>query len=146
MSPFLKGAAAALGLMTGGAVAIALFLIGIQADFGLSDEALSATAQIGATLLIAYAVETCWFIKESRSRGSNSENWIGFVSGLGVCSALGVFIALAFIGYEGSLSFLQAFAAVWMIFSLGFLALLVALLPYLLYEWVHAIHTDYPEE
>jgi cytochrome bd-type quinol oxidase subunit 2 len=136
----------AVGFMAGGAATIALILVVVQADFSLSDDALSAIAQIGATLLIAYALETSWFVKESRARGSKRENWLGFVTGIGICSALGVVIAIAFIGYEGTLSFLQAFAAVWMLFSLGFLALLVALLPYVLYEWVHTVHTEYPDE
>ncbi|HEX5982984.1 MAG TPA: hypothetical protein VFY69_02140 [Solirubrobacterales bacterium] len=146
MPPFARGVIAAVGSMVGGSTAVALLLIGSEADFVLSDEALAAMAQIGATLLIAYAVETSWFVKESRSRGRERENWLGFVTGVGACGALGTAIAIAFIGHDGSLSFLQAFAGMWMLFSIGLLALLVAFLPYLLYELVHALNTEYPDE
>lgn len=146
VSPFAKGIAVAVGFMAGGAIAVALFIVGLDANFRLSDEALSAMAQIGATLLIAYAVETSWFIKESRVRGSKRENWVGFVAGIGVCSAFGVAFAIALLEHHGPSNFLEAFAGMWMLFSLGFLALLVALLPYVLYEWAHTIHTEYPDE
>jgi hypothetical protein len=146
MSPFQKGIAAAFGFMAGGALAMAMFVVGVEANLRLSDDALSAMAQIGATLLIAYAVETSWFIKESRIRGSKRENWVGFVAGLGACSALGVGFAITLLGHHGPPNFLEAFAATWTLFSLVFLAALVAFLPYVLYEWVHMIHTEYSDE
>jgi threonine/homoserine/homoserine lactone efflux protein len=145
MSPFQKGIATAVGFVAGGAVAIAAALVGYSASFTLSDEALSDIAQIGATLLVAYAIETSWLVKESRARGSKRENWLGFVVGLGVCGVAGIAIAIALVGRHSS-SFLAALGVTWMLFSLGLLALLVAALPYALYEWVHAIHTEYPDE
>ena len=108
----------------------------------LSDEALSDIAQIGATLLVAYAIEMSWVVKESPTRGSRREGWVGFVTGIGLCSAAGIALALAFIGKTGSTGLLGALGGVWMLFSLGFLGLLVAMLPYLLYELARTIHVD----
>jgi hypothetical protein len=146
MSPLVKGLAAAVGMMAGGSLAFAGSIVGLCADPYFSDEALSAIAQVGATLLIAYAVETCWFIKESKERGRDRENWVGFVAGVGVCSALGLASAVVLLGNGHMASLLEAYAAAWTLFSLGFLALVVALLPYVLYEWVHRIHTEYSND
>jgi hypothetical protein len=145
MPAVAKGFTAAIGLMTGGAATVAMFLVGVDADFALSDEALSDIAHLGATLLVAYAVEISWFVKESSNRGSRSENWLGFVVGIGVSSALGIAIAVALVGRESS-GFLASMGATWMLFALGLLALLVATLPYLLYELAHAARTEYPDE
>lgn len=120
-------------------------LVGSNAHFTLSDEALSDLAQIGATLLVAYAIETSWFVKESRARGRERENWVGFVTGIGVSSVIGIAIALALVGVKSS-GFLAGLGVTWMLFSLGFLAVLVACWPYVIYEWVHAMHTEYSDE
>jgi threonine/homoserine/homoserine lactone efflux protein len=146
MSPVPKGIAAAVGFMTGSLAAMAMLTVGLEVDLRLSNQALSSIAQIGATLLIAYAVETSWFIKQSRIRDSGRENWVGFVTGVGISSAFGIAFAVALINRHGSPSFLESAVAMWTLFSTGFLALLVALLPYFLYEWVHAINTEYPDE
>lgn len=145
MSQLARGIAASSAFILGGSIAIALIIVGLDVRGELSDDALAAIAQVGATLLVAYAVEMSWLIKTSKVRGGNRENWVGFVVGIGLCSALGIVFAIAFIG-QASTSFIEAFAATRMIFSLGFLGLLVAFLPYVLYEWVHAIHTDYSDE
>lgn len=145
MSPFAKGMAVAVAFMLGGSVLVALMIVGLEVRSEISDDALGTIAQVGATLLVAYAVEMSWFIKASRTRGTDRENWVGFVTGIGISSAVGIGIAIAFIGQK-STGFLEAFACTWMIFSLGLLGLLVASLPYFLYEWVHAIHTDYSDE
>jgi hypothetical protein len=146
MSPFQRGAASAVGLIGSGAAGFAALVVFSHAHLHLSDEALSDMAQIGATLLVAYAVEMSWFVKESRARGSKRENWIGFVAGIGGCSALGIAIAVALVGDQGSARFIQALGALWMLFSLGFLLGLVGVLPYLLYEMAHSLRTEDPDE
>jgi hypothetical protein len=146
MSSLAKGLTAAVGVTACGSLAIAMPMVGFSADPYFSDEALSAMAQIGATLLIAYAVETCWFIKESKVRGRERENWVGFVAGVGVCSSLGLVLAVALLGNGHMADLLEAYAAAWALFSLGFLAAIVALLPYVLYEWVHMIHAEYSDD
>lgn len=145
MSPFTKGMAVAGACMLGGSVVVALMIVGLEVRSGISDDALGAIAQVGATLLVAYAVEMSWLIKASRTRGKDRENWVGFVTGIGISSAVGTGVAIALIGQK-STGFVEAFAGTWMIFSLGLLGLLVAFLPYFLYGWVHAIHTDYSDE
>ena len=131
--------------MTAGAVCVAAGLVGSNAHFTLSDEALSDLAQIGATLLVAYAIETSWFVKESRTRGRERENWVGFVAGIGISSVIGIAIAIALVGVESS-GFLATLGVTWTFFSLGFLAFLVACWPYVIYEWVHEIHAEYSDE
>jgi putative flippase GtrA len=145
MSPFAKGFRVAFSSMAGGAGSVALVLIGAGASFTLSDQALSDIAQIGATLLVAYAIETSWLVKESPARGARRENWLGFVVGIGVSSAIGIGIAIALVGREPA-TFLGTASSTWMLFSVGFLAFLVAMLPYVLHEWVHTAHTEYPDE
>jgi len=145
MSPFLIGLRTAIGSTMVGAAAVALLIIGADAHFRLEDDALSTIAQIGATLLVAYAVETSWFVKESKVRGRNRESWIGFVVGVGLSSVIGIMIAIAMIG-QPSPSALATLGATWLLFSLVYLAILVALMPYLLYEWAHSVHTEDPNE
>jgi cytochrome bd-type quinol oxidase subunit 2 len=137
--------AAAFGLMSAGTACVAAVLVGADAQFTLSNEALSDLAQIGATLLIAYAIETSWFVKESRTRGRERENWIGFVAGIGLSSVIGIAIAIALVGAKSS-SFLATLGVTWMLFSLGFLSVLVACWPYVIYSWVHSIRAEYSDE
>jgi drug/metabolite transporter (DMT)-like permease len=131
--------------MVAGAFSVAGVIV-IKGHISFSSEALSDIAQIGATLLVAYAVEMAWFVKESRTRGRKRENWVGFVAGIGFSSALGIMSAVALVSHEGSSNFLEAVGLVWTLFSVGLLGLLVALLPYLLYDLVHTLHAEYPDE
>lgn len=142
MASYWHGFATAIGLMAAGAFLIAGGIFLTENHLRLSDPALSDIAQIGATLLVAYAIEMSWVVKESRTRGSEREGWVGFVTGIGLCSAAGIVLAVAFVGKTGPTSFLEALGGVWMLFSLGFLGLLVAMLPYLLYELARAVHID----
>ncbi|MGN6257732.1 MAG: hypothetical protein ACTHN3_08295 [Solirubrobacterales bacterium] len=134
-----------MGFMTAGAFSIAGAIV-LEGHLSLSSEALSDIAQIGATLLVAYAIEMSWFVKESRTRGGRREKWVGFVAGIGFCSALGILSAIALVTPEDPSSFFAAVGIVWTIFSIGFLGFLVALLPYLLYDLVHTLHVEYPDE
>lgn len=145
MSPFWRGFAVALGFMLIGAFGVAGAVV-LEGHIRLSSEALSDIAQIGATLLVAYAVEMAWFVKESRTRGRKRENWVGFVAGIGFSSALGIMSAVALVSHRGPSTFLEAVGLVWTLFSVGFLGILVALLPYLLHDLVHTLHVEYPDE
>jgi hypothetical protein len=133
----------AVGVISGGSAAIAFPLVTLDAN--LSDDTLAVIAQVGATLLVAYAVEAGWFIKASSTRGRDRENWIGVVTAIGLSSAVGITFAIAFIDLTTT-AFIEALASAWMIFSLVLLGALVAVMPYVLYEWVHVIHTEYPDE
>lgn len=146
MTPFRKGFATALGVMATGAATVTAAVLVNGNHLRLSDEALSDMAQIGATLLVAYALEMSWFVKESRARGGRRENWLGFVTGIGTSSACGIAICIGFVGHQGDAGFLGSIGAMWAIFSLGFLGLFVAALPYLLYDLAHSLRTEYPSE
>lgn len=145
MTSYWHGFATAIGLMAAGAFLIAGVIIFTDNHLRLSDPALSDIAQIGATLLVAYAIEMSWVVKESRTRGDEREGWVGFVTGIGLGSAAGIALAVAFVGKTGPTSFLEALGAVWMLFSLGLLALLVPMLPYLLYELARTVHNGSDE-
>ncbi|MGN6587678.1 MAG: hypothetical protein ACTHKT_09445 [Solirubrobacterales bacterium] len=145
MSSFWRGFATAVAFMAVGAFSIAGAIV-LEGHITLSSEALSDIAQIGATLLVAYAIEMSWFVKESKTRGRRRENWVGFVAGIGFCSALGILSAIALVTPRDPSNFLAVAGIVWTIFSIGFLGFLVALLPYLLYDLVHALHAEYPDE
>jgi hypothetical protein len=106
-------------------------------------ELLNGLAQVGATLLVAYAVETSWFVKVSHARGGDRENWVGFAAALGVSGVLGIGSALALSGHgDGSRSWIEEFGFGWSVSSLGLLGLLVGLLPLFLYEWSHSVRNE----
>jgi hypothetical protein len=103
-------------------------------------------AQIGATLLVAYTVQTAWIIQTSRKRGADRENWVGVATGLGSCALIGVLIALALSPHEEALGLLEGFAFAWAVTSIGSLGLWTALQPWATYDLNHAFKTEYPDE
>jgi hypothetical protein len=104
-------------------------------------------AQVGATLLVAYAVEVSWILKISIRRGRNEAHWVGITTGLGVCGVIGVAFALVLSAHGvAALSFAEELIFGWTAASLGMLGFLVALLPFSVYEWSHAARTEYPDE
>lgn len=109
-------------------------------------ETFDAAAQIGATLLVAYAVETSWWLKASRYRSSNRENWVGYASGIGTCGFIGVTVSLALSTSPSNLSWFESYGATWVLFTLLLLGGLVATLPLLIYEWTHTLQAEYPDE
>lgn len=112
-----------------------------------SAELLRALGQIGATLLIAYAVEVSWLLKVSRARSERRATWVGYVSAIGTFGLIGIALALALSEHgASSYSLIAQFALCVALFSLLLLGALVALLPLLVYEWAHASRTEYPDE
>lgn len=145
LSGFQRGFGGALGFIFVGSTV--LYVLDGRVTATLAPRILSDMAQIGATLLVAFAVESSWLVKQSRRRGSSSENWIGFVAGLGACGAMGIAFAVALLGHKhGPFDHLEHWAASWSVFSVALLAGLVGSLPYALYEWAHALRTEYPDE
>jgi uncharacterized membrane protein YfcA len=115
-------------------------------DPAIPRETFDAAAQIGATLLVAYAVETSWWLKSHRIRNSNRENWVGYTSGIGACAFLGVIVALGLSIGSGDLNGIQTLGLAWSALTLTVLGALVATLPLLIYEWTHLLQAEYPEE
>jgi hypothetical protein len=143
LSPLRKGVIEAIAVIGLCAVVSFPFFWAYAAAPG---ETFGDIAQIGATLLVAYAVETSWWLKTSRKRGARRENWVGFVVGIGLGGFLGIASAVALSAHDGSLNWIEAFGLAWSAVSLLLLGLLVATLPLLIYEWTHYLQTDNPDE
>jgi hypothetical protein len=103
-------------------------------------------AQIGATLLVADAVQTGWFLQNSRKRGADRENWIGVMAGLSGCALIGITIALLLSDHQGSYAWFEQIGFGWVVVSLFLLGASIALQPLTTYEWVHSLSTEYPDE
>lgn len=93
-------------------------------------------AGIGATLLVAYAVESASAVKASRIRSPKQENWIGAIVGAAASGVVGIGISLSLaerarVGHWG---WFDDLAFAFAVSSLIFLALFVVLLPLLSYE------------
>lgn len=102
-----------------------------------SDRLFDDVAQIGATLLIAFAIEASWLVKVSDRRSAKREEWIGFVSGLGVLGFSGVVASLALAEHirSGHDNWLGHLGFAWVVSTLLALGLIVAIQPSTVYAW-----------
>ena len=103
-------------------------------------------AQIGATLLVAYAVQTSWVIQSSRKRGANREYWVGLTTGVGLCALVGILVALCLAPHREPLDLVEGLGFAWVVTSVGFLGLWTALQTWTMYDLHHAFTTEYPDE
>ncbi|HEX5990009.1 MAG TPA: hypothetical protein VFY75_07345 [Solirubrobacterales bacterium] len=103
-------------------------------------------AQIGATLLVAYAVQTGWVVQSSRKRGAERENWVGITAGIGCCALIGILVGLCLSPHRESLDLVESFGFSWAVTSIGFLGLWTALQAWAMYDLTHAFNTEYPDE
>jgi hypothetical protein len=97
---------------------------------------LQSLAQIGATLLIAYAVEISWAVKSSSARGADQQ-WMGFVMGIGAAGLGGIALALALSERlaAGHWIWVDEFLFGWATGSLAVLGCLIVSLPDLTDSW-----------
>ena len=123
-----------------------LLIFAISGLFSNPVQVVDSLAQVGATLLVAYAVQMSWVLENSRKRGADRENWVGFATGVGVCALFGIGIALALGGHSGSLSLLEHLALGWSVVSIGLLGAWIAMQPWAMYEWTHWFNTEYPDD
>ena len=80
-------------------------------------------------------------------RRENRESWVGIVTGIGCCGLLAIATALALAGGLGEhYAAAEKLAVAWTFVSLGMLGLIVALLPYAMYEWTHMLRAEYSDE
>jgi hypothetical protein len=108
---------------------------------------LESLAQIGATLLVAYAVEVVWLLKTSRTRGDKQETFVGAAAGLGTCGVIGIAFALALSEHRGpSWATVEKLEFAWSAASLVLLGGLVGLLPVLMYDLSHSLRNEYSDE
>jgi hypothetical protein len=138
------------GLLEAAAATVFMSLLLLPAAYEYADDPsadlLRNIAQIGATLLVAYGVEISWFLKESRRRGADRENWVGVSCGLGTCGLLGIGLALGLTAHDGSFTLIQEFVFTWSIMSMAMLGSFVAMGPFVIHELSHAAHTDYSDD
>ncbi|MET0558298.1 MAG: hypothetical protein ABW065_06465 [Solirubrobacterales bacterium] len=100
---------------------------------------LESTAQIGATLLVAYALEISWLIRASRRRPlAERQDRMGAFTTMGAAAALGIAISLALA--EQSLrhdwTWLDRFGFGWVVVSLFVLGLMIVMQPWMTHEWI----------
>jgi hypothetical protein len=137
LSPVRKGLAEAACLVTGVSLMTAAGL-GFVAPRP-SDSLLRSLAEIGAALLIAYAIEISWLVRASRARPlAEREARLGVFVGLGAAGLLGIALALAIAepASEHHWTRLDEIAFAWAIVSLGMLGLVVVLQPLITHEWL----------
>jgi hypothetical protein len=144
LSPMNRGFVEALAV-----VLIASALGGFGINWLFSDptgQLCGSLAQVGATLLVAYALQIGWVLENSRKRGVNRENWVGLTMGLACSALVGIGIALALSTRSGALDLAQGFGFAWTVVSVAMLGVSVALAPWAMYHWTHSFNTEYPDE
>lgn len=105
-----------------------------------SGELLRYMAGIGATLLVAYAIEVSTVVRANYARRARLANWVGAVVGVGSCGLVAILVSLALaeradVRHWGRVDDgVMAFAAG----SLTLLGISIVLMPLLHYEWLHA--------
>jgi len=144
-----KNAAAAPNLRRRGFwLALGMTLI-LAAIFGLivgansiqpTRDVLQSLAQIGATLLVAYAVETSWAVKSGGPLGADQQ-WMGVVMGIGAAGLGGIALALALSERlaAGHWIWIDQLLFGWVAGSLTILGCLVVSLPDLTDSWARRI-------
>lgn len=101
-------------------------------------ELMREMAEIGAALLIAYAVEVAWMAERLRSESdAERRDWLGAVVGIGLCGLLGVLTALLVAEHRaaGHRNYLDSFGLWWSALALGSLGVFVALYPVIVTRW-----------
>ena len=144
LSPLQKGLLEALGVTLATAVMLLLLVSRYFSD--PSGGICANIAQILATLLVAFAVQTGWLLQNSRERGAKQENWVGIASGIGISALIGIGIGLVLTDHPEGLSWAGKLGFAWMIASLALLGVMIALQPYATYEWAHSLNAEYPDE
>lgn len=143
LSPMQRGLMEAFGVTLGISL---LVLASVNQLFSDPAQASAALAQIGATLLVAYAVQMSWVLQNSQKRGSGRENWVGITAGLGICAVMGIGVAIALSSHDEPLNWLESLGFAWVLASSALLGFWVAVQPWAMYEWTHWFNTEYPEE
>jgi hypothetical protein len=122
-------------------IALLFWLMVIWASFEPREGFLQALAQIGGTLLIAYAVEVGWIVKASTARGAAHDWWIGFLIGTGAAGLGGIGLALALSErvIAGHWIWIDQFLLGWSLGSLTVLGCLIVSLPDLTDAWAQKL-------
>jgi hypothetical protein len=104
-----------------------------------SSQLLEGLGQAGIGLLIAYSVAIAigQRVLSDRSTRSSHEVWLGFAIGLGISALIGIGLAFGLAGHRraGHANWIDWLGFCWTVASIGLLGVLVALQPFLDYEW-----------
>jgi hypothetical protein len=143
LSPFSRGLLEAVGTTFG---CTAVSFLGMYPIFPEPGHTSAALAQIGATLLVAYAVQMSWVLQVSHKRGPQRENWVGVTTGIGLSALVGIVLSLALADHQEAFNWFEAFAFGWVLMANALLGVWIALQPWAMYHWTHWFNTDYPDE
>jgi hypothetical protein len=94
-------------------------------------------AEIGATLLVAWAVEATWMASNNRRQGDKREDWLGSIAGFGVCGLLALVVALVVAEHRAANhgNFLDDIGLWWSVVALFTLGALVVMHPVIVERW-----------
>jgi drug/metabolite transporter (DMT)-like permease len=122
---------------------VSVVLVVTEAEFlrNPQGELLGWLAGIGGAVFIAYTVGMTDLFREVR-RDSESETFLGFLVGFGLCGVAGVCLALGLLEVAKPLGWLGHLAVLWSAVSVFFLACMVAALPLFAYERSRAKHLN----
>lgn len=140
LTPMRKGFSYAVGAIASltGMLTFAVAL-GFDSSPYPSAELFRQLAQAGIGLLIAYSIA---IVAAERFLGARSANdhhleWLGFVTGIGVCGLIGIGLSLGIAEHReaGHENLVDQLGLWWTVASVGLLGLIVALQPVSSYEW-----------
>ncbi len=129
LDPIPKGIVNAL-------ITVALGSLGTYFFFSVvppaSAELLRTIAVIGASLVLAYVIEAVWLVGRVE-RDDEFEEWLGFVTGVGIAGFLGVVFALLLAEHRavGHSNFIDEIGVAWVAVSLFVLGSVLVIQPLL---------------
>lgn len=140
LTPIRKGFFYAIGVIAAVAAILAFALaLGLDSSPYPSPELFRQLAQAGIGLLIAYSIT---FAAAEKSLGDRSDldhhlEWLGFVTGIGVCGLFGIGLSLGVAEHReaGHRNLIDGLGLCWAATSVGLMGLFVALQPMTSYEW-----------
>lgn len=129
LEPVPKGIA--LSLVSVGGITIACYFI-FSSIPAASAEMLRTLALIGASFVIAYAVEAAWLVSNVEMT-EDHEEWLGFLVGIGIAGLLSIAIALLLAEHRalGHRDAIDDLGLGWVVGSLTILGILLILQPLL---------------
>jgi hypothetical protein len=140
LTPVRKGFLYAVGVMAAvTAILTFAFVLGFGSGPYPSPELFRQLAQAGIGLLIAYSITIAAaerFLGD-RSGLDHHLEWLGFVTGIGVCGLVGIGLSLGIAEHReaGHENLVDQLGLWWSVTSIGLLGLIVALQPMSSYEW-----------
>jgi hypothetical protein len=134
-----KGFASAVAAVTAVTGLLALGLGLTLAPPQGSPQLFEAIGQAGIGLLIAFSVAVAAGERTLVERGTRDshEDWLGFVVGVGVCALIGIGLAFGLAEHRraGHQDLVDRLGLWWAVASVSLLGLIVALQPFMGYEW-----------